>query len=104
MIPLWVFRVSLGVLAFLGVLDSFGLLAAWVFGSFAFSISGLSGSSAFQGIGIAFRSTAGGGADQTIKRREFFAFFLSCYTTFREVFNILDLLGYIERGVRRASF
>lgn len=31
-------------------------------------------------------------------------FFLSCYTTFWEVFNILDLLGYTERGVRRAGF
>ena len=82
----------------------FGPLAFWVFGSFAFSISGLSGSSAFQGIGIlAFRSTAGGGADQTIKRREFFAFFELLYP-FPEVFNILDLLGYVERGVRRAGF
>ena len=59
---------------------SFGSLASWVFGSFALSISGLSGSSSFQSIGIlAFWSTAGGGADQTIKRREFFAIFKLLY-------------------------
>ena len=57
-----------------------GFLALWLFGSFALSMSGLSGSSAFQSIGIlAFWSTAGGGADQTIKRREFFAFFKLLY-------------------------
>lgn len=81
MIPLWLFQASLGVLAFLGfwtllLFWLLGFMGIWLFGSFALSISGLSGSSSFQSIGIlAFWSTAGGGADQTIKRREFFAFF-----------------------------
>ena len=107
MIPLWLFRVFLGVLALLGfwtllLFWLLGFLGIWLFCSFDFWAFRFFIFSEYWHSCILVYGWRGCGSNH--KTEGVLCLFLSYYTTFPEVFNVLDLLDYAERGVKEDKF
>ena len=83
----------------LGVLDSFTLLALLLFRFLGFPVLHLFRVLAFLHFGLRLA-----GVRIKHKTEGVLCLFLSYYTTFPEVFNVLDLLDYAERGVKEDKF